>query len=141
MEKTAGVRLLHPRVGDDVVEQLAAITVLHDEEDLPGSINDLEQLDDVFVAHALEDGDLAADTFHVRWLHNAALLQDFDGYFLPGHDVRTDSHFAESALTQRLAQQVVANALGLPRVRPVAAVRRRRAAMARTTSHGCRLTK
>ena len=122
--------------------------VLHDEENLTRCVDDLEQLDDVLVTHALQDADLAAHALHVRRLHDAALLQDLDGHLLARHDVCANAHLAKGALTQRLAEQVVPDALGLARIGAAAVPMRTAVAVALavrrvptmpSASHGDRL--
>ncbi|GAB2224019.1 hypothetical protein Droror1_Dr00004765 [Drosera rotundifolia] len=60
LEVLAGDVLLEAALGD-LVEELAATDELHDEVDLGFDGHDLEELDDVGVPHATEDGDLPLD--------------------------------------------------------------------------------
>ncbi len=50
---------------DDVVKELAALHVLHYQEQLLRSFNYFVELDDAGVADEFEDVDLAGDAFHV----------------------------------------------------------------------------
>jgi len=50
------------------VEQLAAVQVLHDQQNRCRRVNDFVQLDDVWMAHALQDLYLAGDALHAcQW--------------------------------------------------------------------------
>lgn len=87
---------------DDVVEELAALHVLHDEEELLGGLDDFVELDDVGVADELQDVDLPRDALHVRHVHDLLLLQDLDRHLLARGDVRRRLHLPERPLPQRL---------------------------------------
>ena len=58
----------------DVVEQLTVGTVLHHQEQVLFSLNDLVKLDDVGMPHHLEDVDLSGDSFDIRNIHYLAFL-------------------------------------------------------------------
>ena len=44
---------------------------------MPGSLNDLIELDDVWMPDQLEDMDLAGNPLYIRDVADAALLEDF----------------------------------------------------------------
>lgn len=73
-------------------------------------VDHLVHLHQVRVVDALEDLDLAADSLHVGHLLDAGLLQNLDAHTLPRHVVDAELDLPESALAQRLAQNVVADA-------------------------------
>src|SRR4051812_2759934 len=64
VEHPARLLVRHAPRRHDVVEQLAPGHVLLDEEYVARAVDDLEQPDDVRVAHAREDVDLALHALH-----------------------------------------------------------------------------
>mmetsp|Transcript_10454 Transcript_10454/g.43278 ORF Transcript_10454/g.43278 Transcript_10454/m.43278 type:complete len:343 (+) Transcript_10454:2484-3512(+) len=98
----AETTLLH-----DVVEELAALDVLHDHVDVVRGLEDLIQADDVRVHEQPQDLDLPANLLlHVDGLDLLA-VQDLDGHLVPGEDVLGHLDLAEGADPERLAHPVV----------------------------------
>ena len=60
----------------NIVEEFTILAVLHDEEELTLSLNDLVQLDDVGMPDLLEDLDLAADSLNVFLVFNSWFLKN-----------------------------------------------------------------
>ncbi|RYR16813.1 hypothetical protein Ahy_B03g061697 [Arachis hypogaea] len=87
----------------DLVEELAAADVLHDEVDLGFGGHDFEELDDVRVADAAEDGDLALDVGDEAALEDLLLVDDLDGDALTGLDVARVVHLREGSVAQELS--------------------------------------
>lgn len=98
-----------------LVEQLAAPNVLHNKEDLGLGRHDLEQLHNIRVPDAAEDGDLALDVGDEPALEDLLLVDDLDGDVLPGLDVAGVVDLGEGAVAEELADLVPAEeqALGL----------------------------
>ena len=82
------------RVTHDIIEELATICIFHDHEKLFLCFDDLYnrqlkgltvggtylvELDDVGVAHLLQNFDLAGDALNVFLVVDLLFLQDFDG--------------------------------------------------------------
>lgn len=62
----------------NIVEEFTILAVLHYEEELTLSLNDLVQLDDVGMSDLLEDLDLTADSLNVFLVFNSRFLKDLD---------------------------------------------------------------
>ena len=52
--------------------------MLHDQEELIGSLNNLIQLDDVWMSHNLENVELTTDPLHIIHISYLALLKYLD---------------------------------------------------------------
>lgn len=87
---------------DDMVEEFAVGSVLHDQQQVLGRFDQLVQLDDVGMAHQFQNVDLAGDALDVGSVDYARLVEDFNGYGFVCRDVNSCLHFAEGALAQRL---------------------------------------
>ena len=74
MEEFDGNRLFDSLVLHDVIEQLAATSVLHDQVELLRGLNDLIELDDVRVPDHLQNMDLSRHSFHVVHVLNLVFL-------------------------------------------------------------------
>ena len=86
----------------DVVEELAVLRVLHDDEDAVGRLDDLVELRDGGVAHQFEDVQLARDPLHVRDVLDLLLLQDLDRHRLSRLPVHRLLHLPERPLPDSL---------------------------------------
>ena len=84
----------------DVVEDLTALRVLHYEVQLLGRLDDFVELDDVWVADHFEDVYFASYSFDIVDILNLVFLENFDRDLFIGDQVRTETHLAESALTE-----------------------------------------
>jgi hypothetical protein len=76
----ARLLLLQTRVPHDVVEQLAAVGVLHDHEELLLRLDDLVQLDDVVVAHLLQNLYLTSYPLNILLIINLIFLKNLYSY-------------------------------------------------------------
>jgi len=103
----ASLSLVEFDVLHDVVEELTARGVLHDEVELLRSLYDLVQLDDVRMADQLQDVDLSRHSLNVRDICDSFLLKDFNGYLFAGERMSTKFDLAEGALADGLLEQVV----------------------------------
>mmetsp|Transcript_60647 Transcript_60647/g.144532 ORF Transcript_60647/g.144532 Transcript_60647/m.144532 type:complete len:268 (-) Transcript_60647:229-1032(-) len=75
VQKPTGILLLGTTVLHDVVKQLSAGRVLHDEIQLSGSLNDLVQLYDVpTTPYQLEDVNFTCNSLHISQLLDTLLL-------------------------------------------------------------------
>jgi hypothetical protein len=68
-------------------------------------------LNDVRVPIAFEDLDLAGHALHVGDLHNTLLLEDLDSHLLARDQMQPQLNLAERALTDRVAQHILAHDL------------------------------
>ncbi len=80
LEDGAGLSLWQFLAVDDVFEQLAALCVLHDQEELFGTFDDFVELDEVRMPDDLEYVDLSGDPLDVCDLDDLVLVEDLDGH-------------------------------------------------------------
>ena len=106
MEKSTGFRILKLSLLDDVVEQFAPTCILHDEEKLLGSLNDLVQLNYVWMAHDLENMDLTHDSRNISLILDFVFLKDFNGDLLLRQLMDALSHLSECSRTNLLAYAI-----------------------------------
>ena len=71
--------LVEARISDDEVEELAAVGVFHDHEQLLLRLNDLVELDDIGVANFLQNFNFSRNPFNVLLVVDLFFLKDFDG--------------------------------------------------------------
>eukprot|EP00429_Kryptoperidinium_foliaceum_P018166 CAMPEP_0176041802 /NCGR_PEP_ID=MMETSP0120_2-20121206/20739_1 /TAXON_ID=160619 /ORGANISM="Kryptoperidinium foliaceum, Strain CCMP 1326" /LENGTH=312 /DNA_ID=CAMNT_0017375211 /DNA_START=436 /DNA_END=1371 /DNA_ORIENTATION=+ len=116
VEEATRLRLLDAPVRNDVIEQLVPGRVLHDQVQLAARLNNLEQLDDVWMPDQLQDVDFARHPLDIGNLLDTVFLQDFDRDARSGEDVSAELNLAERALADGTAQDVVADGL---RIRPL----------------------
>jgi hypothetical protein len=88
----------------DVVEELAVLRVLHDDEDAIGGFHDFVELGDGGVADQFEDVQFARDAFDVGDVLDLVLLEDLDRHRLARVPVDRLLHLPESALPDRLPE-------------------------------------
>ena len=97
----------------DVVGKLAVLSVLHDEEEVLGSLDDLVseeylvQLDDVRMLHFGQDVYFSADAHQVVVFLDLDFLQDLDRDLLPRCDVDRFLHLAERSLAESSEDDVL----------------------------------
>ena len=96
---------------DDVLEELSASSILHDEVELFLGFNDFIQLDDGRVSDYLEDVDLAGYSLNIMNVDYLVLFKHFDGHFLSCEAMRSNHHLSKCAFAQVTAKHVVANDL------------------------------
>jgi len=80
-----------------VIEQFAVGRVLHDKEQVLWCFNQLVELNDVGVAHELQDMNLAAHTLYVRRIDYARLVEDLDSDGFVGGNVYGRLNLTEGA--------------------------------------------
>lgn len=83
VKELLGLRLLHSLILYDVIEELAAARILHDQVELLGSLDDLIELDDVRVPYELEDVNFPRYPLNIAHILNLLLFEDFDRDLLP----------------------------------------------------------
>lgn len=91
--------LLEPAVFDDVLEELSARTILHDQVQVIIVFNHLVQLNDVRVPDFLEDCDFSVDSVNIGLILDFIFFQYFDGHLVASYNVRSLFDFAEGSLT------------------------------------------
>eukprot|EP00354_Favella_ehrenbergii_P007088 CAMPEP_0170455612 /NCGR_PEP_ID=MMETSP0123-20130129/3522_1 /TAXON_ID=182087 /ORGANISM="Favella ehrenbergii, Strain Fehren 1" /LENGTH=138 /DNA_ID=CAMNT_0010718815 /DNA_START=2532 /DNA_END=2948 /DNA_ORIENTATION=+ len=101
--------LVQTSISDDEVEKLAPVGMLHYHEELLLSLDDLVKLDDIGMANFLENFDLSGDPFNVLLVVDLFFLQNFDGHLFACQNMGSLLDLAKGALSQRLAEDVVAN--------------------------------
>ena len=79
LEKLASLRLRQLLLVHDVLEQLAAADVLHDQKELLRRLYNFKQLDDVGVPDHLQNFDFAAHSLHVGLFDDLSLFKDLNG--------------------------------------------------------------
>lgn len=72
--------LFQPFLFDDQFKEFALRHILHDEEELLGCLNDLVELDDIWVSDLLQDMDFPCHSLHVSHVRYPALLQHLHGH-------------------------------------------------------------
>ena len=107
LEVFTGDVFFKPPFGD-FVEELAASDVLHDEVDLGLGGHDLEELDDVRVADAAEDGDLAFDVCDQTAFEDFLFVDHFDRDAFSGGCVARKVHLGEGSVAEKSSHFVFA---------------------------------
>jgi hypothetical protein len=82
LEEATSLEFIYFVAIDDVIEQLALLNVLHDEEEVLRSLNNFVQLDDARVPDQLKNVDLARNSLDVCNIDDLLLYQNFDCNFL-----------------------------------------------------------
>jgi len=90
-------------VSHDKVEELAAVGILHDHEELFIRFYDLIELDNVGMAHLLEDFNLARNSLNILLIVYFVLFKDLDSHLFSSEHVGALFDLAESALSKSLA--------------------------------------
>lgn len=75
MEEATGFRLLDSLIRYYVVKQLSPTRILHDQIKLLRCLNDLIELDDVWVPDELQDVDFSRHSLHITHILNLILLE------------------------------------------------------------------
>ena len=88
---------------DDVVKQLAAAAIFHDNVELFFGFNNLVELNDVWMSDLLQNFDFSRDSFDVLLIVDLVFLQNFNGDFLTGERVLAQLDLSKSSLAQMLA--------------------------------------
>lgn len=111
MKEPTCLLLFHPLHLNNIVEELPSAGIFHDKIQLFLSLDNLIELNDLWMPHDLEDVNLAGHSLNVSDVADLALLKDFNCYLLLGEGVRAQLHLTESALAYGLAQDVVPDCL------------------------------
>ena len=111
MQKFASIFLSDALAIYDVLEELAASCVLHDQIQLLARLYDLVQLDDCGMSHDFQDVYFTGHSLDVMYIDYLVFFQDFDGNFFPGEAMCADHDLSKGALSKVSAQDVVAHDL------------------------------
>ena len=90
-----------------VAMQAATSNILHDQNDILGSIYHLVQANNVLVSHLFHEFDLALDTFASVGIEEFGFLVDLHGDFLVRGAVEADSDDCVGALSDLFANYIV----------------------------------
>ena len=82
MEKTASLGLFYPLILDNKVEELPATSVLHDQVELLRRLDNLIQLNDVWVSDQLEYVNFSGYSLYIANILNLLFLKDLNSHFL-----------------------------------------------------------
>jgi hypothetical protein len=74
LQEASGLLLPDPLVGNNMVKELAATRILHNQEELFFGLNNLVELNDDWVSEYLENVDFAADSLRVARIPHLVLL-------------------------------------------------------------------
>ena len=85
----------------------ATSNVLHDEDDVLRSVDDLIEADDVLVSHLFHQLYLPLHTLPSVWIHELVLFVDFHGYFLVSWLVKAYSHHGVGTLANLLSDDIL----------------------------------
>lgn len=83
-EKSGSLLLLDVALLHDVVEEVAAGAVLHDDVVVSRRLQELVELGNVWVPELLENLEFFLDLVLLSAVSNQLFIQDFDSYFLTG---------------------------------------------------------
>ena len=109
MEESARLRILQSPLFDDVVEQFAPGSILHDQEQLLARLDNLVELHDVRVSHDLQDVNLAHDPRYIRLVLDHVFFEHLDRNFLVSELVDSLAHLTKRAFSDGLSNHVVAD--------------------------------
>lgn len=102
----ARLLLLEFGLARDVREEFPVAAVLHNDVEASRGFNNLIHLNDVRVAHNLQDVDLSRNALNVVHFCDFILFEDFDRDLLIREQVNAFFDFAESSLAQGLGHSV-----------------------------------
>ena len=80
LEEFACLRFLKFLLLHNVVEQLSSTDIFHNEKELLGRLNNLEQLDDVGVSDEFEDVNFSSNSLYICFFRYFPFFQDLDCY-------------------------------------------------------------
>jgi hypothetical protein len=95
--------LFQPSIFDNVLEELSAGAILHDQVEVVIVLDHFVQLDYMRMPHFLENRDFAIDPVDVGLIFDLVFFQDLDGHLVARDNVRALLNFAECAFAFRLA--------------------------------------
>ena len=111
--KESSFFLTETALADDIVEEFATFSVLHDHENGEICLDNVVKLNYVLVLDFLENLNLASDTRTVRHHRYLASLKDLDGYFFLGSHTDAKFDLAKCTFTQVSFEDVLSNLLEL----------------------------
>ena len=97
LEEPGCLLLLQTFSVDDVVEQLPALCILHDEVQLLGGLDDFVELDQVGMPNDFQNVDLPSHSFNVGHVGYFLLFEYFDGHLFACEDVGAFLYLPEGA--------------------------------------------
>ncbi len=103
VEKTTSFLIREPLFLNDIVEEFAAWSVLHNQKKLATRFDDFKKLNDVRMSHDLNDLNLAHDPRDIGLFFYLVFLKYFDRYLFLCKHMRSQPDFSESALANSLA--------------------------------------
>lgn len=109
LEEPACFLLFNPLYLHDVVKQLTATGIFHNEVQFFLCLYDLIELHNLRMPNDLKDVDLSRYPLHICHIDNLAFLKDLNSNFFLSESVSPQFDFAECSLTNRLPQDVVAD--------------------------------
>ena len=111
VEEPCSKLLLDALMGDDVIEHLPSVCILHDEVDCRRRVENLKQLNNVSMSVPLEDLDFPRDPSDVGNLDDPALLKDLDGHLFTSDYMGPYLDLTKGSLSDRLSKEIVPNGL------------------------------
>ena len=106
-----GLGLVQPAFIHDVRKELSAAHVFGDQVDAVDLLNGLEQVEEVGMLDAVQDGDLVHQPLLRVFVRDLVLLQHLDRHRLARVPLHGQHHLAKRALPHCLEQRVVADRL------------------------------
>ena len=105
-----GTDLVKDAVVHDIVEEIAAWSIFHDDETVRLCVNDIKAFDDIWVLNTLHDLYLTIPFYWRINLLAISLGDDFDSVaFLRSVHVMCESYFTKSSLPDFFTQDIVSN--------------------------------
>ena len=102
MKELESLRLFYSLVLDDVIEELSSISILHDQVKLLWRLNDLIQLNNIWVADHLENMNFTSNSLYIVHVLYLVFLQNFDSDSFISQFVNAQLDFSECALSNCL---------------------------------------
>ena len=109
LEKLTGLLLLNTLVLHNIIKQLAAGCIFHDQIQFLGRLNNFIKLDHLWMLHNFKDVDFPGHTLIIRRIDDFALLEYFHGHARLREYVHTDLDFAKGALADCFAEDILTN--------------------------------
>ena len=107
VEEAASLRVLQAPFLDNIVEELTARGILHNQEQLLACLNDFIELHNIWVAHDLQDMDFTHHSSDVRLVLDHVFFENFDCDFFVSQLVNAFSNFSKRAFSNSLADKIV----------------------------------
>jgi hypothetical protein len=94
---------LYSPASDDIIEELTTRSILHDEIQLPRSLDDLIQLHYMLVPNEFQDVNLPSHSLDICDIDDPLLLKHLHSHLLASENVRPKLNLSEGALTDGLS--------------------------------------